>query len=268
MKESLTHIRTIVYGGTFLALGIAMRDPEHTLILEPNALAGHEYIDAMRLDDPVREPARSPFGRALWDEAVGREIQDEQGRIHTPALTSPLMLLIRRFGLRILFSSPILSVREEEEGVLVRTVCQNNQSSYLCERFVDTTSDIPRLKGAGVLRGVSLNAMMALNGRPVPAYDRAGVRAVPGRFAGSFVLEFSVDAQDGFAAHRVRIVDFMRSLPEELSGAQLLTAANTLCVRAQELPVGEGRLLFAPSCAQPNLYAALERGYELGGALQ
>ncbi len=255
-------IKTIYCGASLLAIGGAIKDPENTLIMEPTGMVGTEFVDA--LGPFALSAPRTAAGRELFSELCARKAASAEGGVHVPAIAACLMLLIKKYNVRVLFVSAVTGVSDIADGVRVNALCLNERRTFECERYIDTTAETTLLEKHGALESCAIRALVRTDaGLPLAV---SGARLERAFLKDTAVCTIDVDPTGSFADYREAVAAGMERLSKLLPDIILLSIPATRFVKAKPLCVKTGeRMWIVPSCGRADALDALDFGFIKGG---
>ncbi len=118
------------------ALGLAMRDPTHTLILEEGLHIGWEFIDSLMFEKT--RPAMSDASKQLEQDLKMSGVQSGDS-LYLPDVYPFLARWAARLGIRILFSTTVSTVASCEKGnVEILAHYGVDTLRIRCAHYIDT----------------------------------------------------------------------------------------------------------------------------------
>lgn len=247
----MSSYKTILYGATMAAIGIAICDPEHTLILEPGNLPAPEFYSAMRYDIVDERKITQPHTTAFY-ELLKKEHKVVNGLIETLELMPDLASFIKERKLQILFDCRVMTVKQEHEDWTLHTICRNVQNRLNCQTFLDTRDEA--LINTTLPLTLSYNAVVKMQGDL-----RLEDYREPFSWNGVYVIELPVPSGFTYPQLRTRMLqafDKQRLQSED----RLLKAADAVCIRGIPgfFPSHPTNLLYSAFAA--NMIDALQQG--------
>lgn len=265
-----TKCSLLIGGATFAGLGAALAAREagrDVVVVERTSSVGREFIEAMNPGSGWRGPV-TEFGRSLKEDWIRRNLMEEAGPAHLPALHPMLCLLIKQSGLQIRFLTEIVGVTERDDRYEVLLHDAVGCRPLIAGEILDTTSERLSVPGRlAVPEHKTLNAYLhhpdlGSAGIPAPIDDKMSV--VRGRFSSEVVLKMEVDPGDNWLQARQNLHQYWKARPAEWESWTIASVAG--CFES-DVPQGPSRLgegwSWHPSEAFSNPLAAMDQGYEL-----
>ncbi|MEF3311927.1 hypothetical protein PV433_23860 [Paenibacillus sp. GYB004] len=265
-----TDCSLLICGATFAGLGAAAAAREagrNVVVVERSASVGREFIEAMNPGSGWRDPD-TDFGRNLKREWLRRNVMEEGGPAHLPALHPLLCHLIKQSGLQVRFLTEIVGVKERDGQYEVMLHDASGCTPLLVREIADTTSE--RLTVPGRLTvppRKRLNAYLHHpdpSGASIPAPFDDRMSVVRGRFSSEMIVKVEVDPGDSWLQARQYLHQYWRARPEEWASWTIASVAG--CFES-DVPTGLSRLgagwSWQPSEAYSNPLAAIDRGYDM-----
>lgn len=131
--------KRLVIGGTVLGCGMAMADPEGTLLVERGMVLGYEFTAA--LHEPACSKASSPAGYDFL-AALDTWGLRHDGRLHLPPVAEMLAARLYEQSCRVLLYTEVLKIEPRNGGGWTLTLWnRDGMTSVAAEQIVDTTSE-------------------------------------------------------------------------------------------------------------------------------
>ncbi len=255
----------LVIGATCAGLAGALARPEGTLLVEPSASIGWEFVEAIRPGTGWEDADQSgKEAEGLRRELIDRNIL-HQGRVHLPAIAPVLFKRLYDSSVHYLFLTDVLEVVPGAGGYEVALFGRSGLTKVRVRRILDTTNGLvsrPAQQVEVTYRGIHA----ILNGSMREAQSersRAGsqYRTVPGRFPSEVYLMLPLsNDDDDWPRARVRLHDFWTDRPAELLGADLATVAMRLAEKPVPADVRERGWRHLPSASFDNPLQAFAAG--------
>ena len=263
------YVKKLICGATFYGVGEAVTDPEETLVVERNAVLGHEFIESLNPGTGWGERVYSEQGSQFRAELVKRNILTEDGKVHLPAVYPLLCNVIDQTGMKMLFLTEIIRVEKGNDGFYEVTL--HNASGFQtvkAETIVDTTSEglsyapenrpIPQAK--------TINAYL-FNDQEVTFPERIpeGMTCIQGRFPAEVIGKLQLDPTDQWAEAREKLHKFWTARPQHLQNWTLTSVAGSFDISISEEELGKRQTenwYWAPSCKHGNLLTSYDSAFQ------
>ena len=260
----MKHVPTLVLGATFAGLGIASAAKQRALVIDSFSQPGHEFISSFRLGEHWPAAARTSQGGQLLGQLKQRNVLNEAGFVHLPAVLPIVCDYIERERLPLLLMTSVVHIAPHPQGYEVTVHNVSGRQTLIAGELIDTTSQSLAFAGiAPSIRRKRLNAMLhhpEPDGR-LPEPFAESISFQQGRFAGEVVLRVELAPDDGWIEARQKLYRLWSERPEQLAPWKIAAIADTF-----ELHPGTGpdRLgenwLHLPSAAYSNPIEAFEEG--------
>ncbi|MBD2847817.1 FAD-dependent oxidoreductase [Paenibacillus sp. IB182496] len=267
----------LVCGATFRGLAAAAAAAQaglDVIVIERSALVGHEYIDAFHPGSRYGAP-RTALARAFQADARARNLQEEGGPLHLPALHPLLCALIKRSGLDVRFLTELVGITAGEEIYRIEIADAAGLHELRASRILDTTStrlstpgepawpDAARLN-AYVHGGASTDGQASPAALPPLFDERLQVRQ--GRYPAERIVGLELPPTSSWQEARAALYSLWASRPEAWRPWTIAATAGAFEVRpAQTAQRLHERWTWEPSAAADNPLAALDAGARLFG---
>ena len=256
---------TLVIGATCAGLAAALARPEETLLVEPSAGIGWEFVAAIRPGTGWEDAGGSGEGaEGLRRELIDRNIL-HQGRVHLPAIAPVLFKRLYDSGAHYLFLTDVLDVAAGGGGYEVVLFGRSGSRKVRVRRILDTTSGLvsrPARRVEVTYRGIHAILSGSVRGAQSEGSRAAWqYRTVPGRFPSEAYLMLPLNGDDDdWPRARARLHDFWTDRPGELLGADLATVATRLAEKPVPADVPERGWRHLPSASYDNPLQAFAAG--------
>lgn len=256
----------VVLGASLASFGIAAKNPEEVLVIEPSSLVGQEFIDSFHLGEGWEKDVHSPFAQHLRSELEERNILSADGLISIPPLAPVLFNRIRTMGLSFLFQTSITAVEKGDDGYLVTLWNNSGFRTLKTDCVIDTSATALSTFGKaaeGRILRKSLNGMIypKCPDAPIPQDIPGIARFWRGRFSKEVVVSFELELSDNWITARQKIHDFWQS--RQIPDWELAILASTFDYEVDPGPyeIAEN-WYWLPSCAYANALQAVDGGTE------
>lgn len=261
----MNYVPLLVIGATFAGVGISSASKHNTLIVEQASLPGHEFISSYRPGDNWNSPPRTPSGKRFLEQLVQRNVLDESGLVHIPAVLPILCEYIKNEQLSLLLMTTITNITPHPNGYEVTMSHSSGLQTIIAGQIIDTTlqSLFHSEAAQPALVSKSINAMLhhpEPSGIRLESFDKR-VSFVKGRFHSEWILKVELALDDDWIAARRKLHDIWSGRPEALRPWTIAATADTFELHACKGPaVIRPNWLRLPSCAYSNLLEAFEEG--------
>jgi hypothetical protein len=258
----------LICGTSFAGLGAAVAALEanrSVIIVERTALVGREFIDAFNPGRTWGTPA-TVFGQKFRDDAVARNLMDEEGHVHLPALHPVLCLLIREYGLKVKFLTEIVDVALHNGRYLVSLLDASGIHYVLVDEIWDTTTQ--RLTQPGNLfvpTHKRLNAYLhhpAIREAVIPTPIDDSMSIAKGRFHSEVILKVCVPPKYDWQQAKQWLHPYWEARPEEWALWTIAAVAGVFEVIVRRGPMRlEEKWIWLPSEGFDHPLEAIDSGY-------
>ena len=259
------HYATIVYGASFLGLGLAAADPQNTLLIEPGCTVGAEFIDTFAVCSVLTPPA-SPFALSLFTDLQTRGVIKDQSLDLMKTLPA-LMNQIRQAGLHIQFLSRVYKIDYDHGQARnnIHYLRQEDHRILTCDRYIDTTTCMARLNDLQIPVHRAIHALLHRGSTEWPDVSAAGgkLHRLDGGSLG--ILALPLDKDDQPNTCRTAVLSCTAHFGPG-NDCRLLAIAGMPFVSLpyQERQIGPAAW-FVPSCSCLDPFDALNRAATVGG---
>ena len=277
MQSSIPHYPLFICGATAVALGIASQNTDKAFIVERTGLVAKEFIDCYN-PGALEWKALSPLGVNLKKELKQRNILDEAGRVHIPAVASVLFKLIQDTGVNILLVTEIVEIKKTEELYEITLYNNSGFQKVTADKIIDTTSieGTNKKKKEEYICSKSINAILHSKDEETFNFNHPDINSnekvsyQQGRFTKEVILKYRLSLEDHWITARHKIHSYWQNRPSFLDKWQIASIASTFEVVLKEKVNCEidDKWKWMPSSGYSNLLEAFEAGIVYGDELK
>jgi hypothetical protein len=276
MQKLIPHYTVFVCGITATAIGIASENPKETLIVDRTGLVANEFIDCYHLGSEEFNEV-SPLGENLKIDLKNRNILDDTGKVHIPALAPVLFKLIRDYSIDTLLVTEIIEVNKIEDYYEITLHNNSGFQKVTANRIIDTTATAISCNNfKDQISSKSINAILhTLVDEPFPfnhseIISNDIVSYHQGRFEKEIILKYLLNKEDDWIIARNKLHTYWQNRPQSIQKWQMASIASTfdISVKKQGPCEVDQNWEWLPSCAYENILEAIEVGVSYGKRLE
>lgn len=250
---------TIVLGATFLGAGVALCNPQSTLIIEGTSLVGGEFVDSLNDKPSAPFAPVTPRGQEYAAGLMAAGVMNEQRDIYAvPALFS-LCHMLQRHNVPLLCLTEVCAIQRVERGFRLTLFNCDGTFTLHARRVIDTTSlGVGHDSFQQVVAQKYLNALL-YNGEGHPRPALPGI--VTNSVTNQSILRMPVPPEEDLFGAKTRLYAYANQHAAALGGWKLHYIPSTFAYSMPPTQVTvEEDFLWAPSCAWDHLLQAFDQG--------
>jgi|GEM_PF-1406131 len=257
----------LVIGATFTGMGMALSDPDRSLVIESTAAVGSEFIAAFRPGVPVNRLFSDRRVLQFRDELMRRRAMDEAGRVHLPALAPICCSLLHQKKVRIRFLTRPMAVEYEQGKWKVTIISPAGVEVIVATNVVDTSSIgmMLRLLGKPNEEGYQpyINASLHRSEGLAVVQDLVedGLIVYEGAIDGEVYINVSLCSEDDWSKARMRLKETWSARSQASRKWTIASVASALDIRQQSgIRTIDDQLYWLPSSGYDHPLQAYNEG--------
>ena len=239
----------VILGATFAAAGLLAKTDRDCLVIEPNSLAGHEFLGALEFGTGFDEPLSTAEAAAFYQQFQEKgAVRRGKGCLFDCASLLNAKLLNKN----VLLNTTVVDISPEAEGFCVTTHGVKGFRTFRATKIINTLCE------EGNILKKSFHAWVRPAAKGAAAPDTVQIEPLFGAFKNSYILKLPVEVSCTYPEARQRLSAVLKN---ELSGFRLGLSADYFAVTPKVTGVFEtAGMVQMPSCGFQNPLLAFDAG--------
>lgn len=246
----MEHYETIISGASMVSLGIALCDPEHTLIIENGIQPAPEFYCSMRYDKYIQNEIIESSALELYTLF---ENKTKHSVIMTMEIMPELATFIQSKKIKILFDCTVLKTEKTQNGCIVNIISKSEHDKFHCNSFIDTT-ETALLKKDFDLK-LTLNAFALYQGIKNNSSSNLNIG-----YDDIYLLQVPVNKDFTYPELRKDMMTRFKKETTSINNDTLLKVADRICIRATKKTSNDESSMLLYSAFSNNIISALQNG--------